>query len=70
MTTTLMLEEKEAPIKGGGEEKEQECHSDFSSNKERKKDARQGKQTTGKDLTKARNRLSRQNSTKTCINLN
>ena len=45
----------------------QECHSDFGSNKERKKDTWQGKQTTGKDLTKARKRLSRQNSTKKCI---
>ena len=45
----------------------QGCHSDFGSNKERKKDSRQGKKTPGKDLTKTRKPLSRQNSTKKCV---
>ena len=47
----------------------QECHSDLGSNKERKKDSQQGKKIPGKDLTKARKRLSRQNSTIKCVYL-
>ena len=42
-------------------------NSKFGSNKERKKDSRQGKKTPSKDLTKARKPLSRQNSTKKCV---
>ena len=44
-------------------------NSDFGLDKERKKDSRQGKKTPGKDLTKARKPLSRQNLTKKCVNL-
>ena len=44
-------------------------NSDLGLDKERKKDSRQGKKIPGKDLRKARKRLSRQNSTKKCVNL-
>ena len=44
-------------------------NSDFGLDKERKKDFRQGKKIPGKDLRKARKCLSRQNSTKKCVNL-
>ena len=37
---------------------DQGCYSKFGSNKERKKDCRRGKKTAGKDLEKARKRLS------------
>ena len=43
---------------------EQGWNSDFGLDKERTKDSRQGKKTPGKDLTRGRKRLLRQNSTK------
>ena len=44
-------------------------NSDFGLDKERKKACRQGKKDSWQDLTKARKRLLRQNSTKKYVNL-